>query len=59
MESILVFFEGVAQVGVILGMLAMTVLLLVAFAVYLFSLPSSLQVHAPALDEPALPDTEP
>ncbi len=55
MESILVFLERLTQLGVILGMLGMTGVLLVAFAIYLYFLPSSVEVYAPQLDEPALP----
>ncbi len=58
METILVHFEGFAQLGVLLGMLGMTLLTLAAFALYLFVLPSSIQVYAPLLDGPALPAPE-
>ncbi|MBZ5561314.1 MAG: hypothetical protein LAP13_02725 [Acidobacteriia bacterium] len=53
METVLIHFEGLAQLGVLLGMLGMTLLTLVAFALYLFVLPSSIQVYAPLLDGPA------
>lgn len=54
METILVHFEDFAQLGVLFGMLGMTLLTLAAFALYLFVLPSSIQVYAPLLDGPAL-----
>ncbi len=55
MHTILINFEGLAQLGVLLGMLGMTLFLLAAFALYLFVLPSSIQVYAPLLDGPDLP----
>ncbi len=53
--TMFLIFEGLAQLAVVLGMLGMSLLMLGAFAVYLFVLPTSIQVHAPLLDGPALP----
>ena len=55
MQTIVILLEGIAQYGVLFGMLGMTLLLLAAFAIYLFVLPSSIQVYAPLLDGPSLP----
>ncbi len=47
--------DGFLQLGILLGMLAMTLCSLAAFTIYLFVLPSSIQVYAPLLDAPPLP----
>ncbi len=60
METVLTHFEGFAQLGVLLGMLATTLFSLATFAVYLLIfLPSSIQVYAPLLDGPPVPAAEP